>query len=364
MQVINGALKNYEWGIPGGLTPWLTHGAEKESFEPQAELWFGVHPSGPSHIVGSDTTLDQVLDRNDVPILVKILAAAKPLSVQVHPHSEYALEGYTELNKTKAFEGAFADSYEKIELLYALTPFTAFCGWRPLEQALQIFAALSLELPEGFSPSDGNARRQLFEYFVSHKFAPDTLVAIPEAVRVSGFSPSEIAAYTTVAAEYPGDQGALLAVFLQPISLAPGESIYIPAGIPHSYIAGTGIEVMTSSDNVLRLGLTPKPIYAELALRALDFQTSLPPVTDAPFGVEVIGALSQPPVQIDAPTGQFRLILCLDGTVQVGDTTLVPGQAAVLTVGEPTVGIEAAGRCAIIRIKNMNTTSRALSHEH
>ena len=355
MQVISGALKNYEWGVPGGLSPWLAHVAGTKSLEPQAELWFGVHPSGASQIVDSNATLENVLDRNDVPVLVKILAAAKPLSVQVHPHSEFALEGYTELNKTREFAGAFADPYEKTELLYALTPFTAFCGWRPLEQALQIFAALSLDFPEGFSQHASNARRALFEYFVSHKFSLDTLDAIPEAVRASGRSLSEVAAYTTVAAEYPGDQGALLAVFLQPITLVPGESIFIPAGIPHSYISGTGIEVMTSSDNVLRLGLTPKPIYAELALRALDFEALLPPVADAPFGVEVIGELSQPPVQIDLPTGQFRLVLCLDGTARIVDTTLVPGQAALLTADEPTVGIAAAGRCAIVRTRDMST---------
>lgn len=351
MQVIDGALKNYEWGIVGGLTPWLTHASGTQILEPQAELWFGVHPSGASQIVDSDLTLDQVLDRNAVPILVKILAAAKPLSVQVHPDKKFALEGYTELNSTQEFAGAFADPHEKTELLYALTPFTAFCGWRPMEQALAIFAALSLELPEGFSPSASNARRELFEYFVSHKFSLETLDGIPQAVLAAGLSPKEVAAYTTVADEYPGDQGALLAVFLQPVSLLPGESIYIPAGIPHSYIAGTGIEVMTSSDNVLRLGLTPKPIYAELALRALDFNASLPPVSDAPFGVQVIGAAVEPPVQSDLLTGQFRLVLCLEGEVHIGDTTLLPGHAAVFTAVEPTVGIAAAGRCAIIRTK-------------
>jgi mannose-6-phosphate isomerase len=352
MHVISGALKNYEWGIPGGLTPWLTHVAGTQTREPQAELWFGVHPSGASKIVDSDLTLENVLDRNNVPILVKILAAAKPLSVQVHPHREFALEGYTELNNTQEFSGAFADPYEKTELLYALTPFTAFCGWRPLEQALAIFATLSLELPEGFSPNASNARRELFEYFVSHKFSLHTLDAIPQAVLAAGLTPSEVAAYTTVAAEYPGDQGALLAVFLQPISLLAGESIYIPAGIPHSYISGTGIEVMTSSDNVLRLGLTPKPIYTQLALRALDFQASLPPVAEAPFGVEVIGALSQPPVEVDLSSGQFRLVLCLDGAAQIGGTTLVPGQAAVFTAAEPTATVSVAGRCALIRTKS------------
>ena len=351
MQLISGALKTYDWGIPGGLMPWLSPLEGKRVREPQAELWFGVHPSGASKIVDSELTLGEVLNRDDVPVLVKILAAAKPLSVQVHPHRALAHEGFTELNNTQQFAGAFADPYEKTELLYALTPFTAFCGWRPMEQVLQVFAALSLDLPQGYSPQTTSARRELFEYVVANTFSREVLDSIPQAVQGAGLAPSEVAAYTTVAAEYPGDQGALLAVFLQPISLAPGESVYIPAGIPHSYIAGTGIEVMTSSDNVLRLGLTPKPIYAELALRALDCDASLPSVADAPFSVEVIGNESMIPTEVDAPAGEFRLVLCLEGMAQIRDTTLVPGQAAVMTAVEPTATILAAGRCAIIRTK-------------
>jgi mannose-6-phosphate isomerase len=352
MYVVKGALKNYEWGIPGGLTPWLNTPAGQQALEPQAELWFGVHPSGASKIVDSELTLGEVLNRDDVPILVKILAAAKPLSVQVHPHRELAHEGFAELNNTQPFAGAFADPYEKTELLYALTPFTAFCGWRPLEAVLQVFAALSLDLPQGYSPNSPNARRNLFEYVVGKTFSREMLDAIPQSVMSAGLSPNEVAAYTTVSAEYPGDQGALLAVFLQPISLAPGESVYIPAGIPHSYIAGTGIEVMTSSDNVLRLGLTPKPIYAELALRALDCEASLPPVTDAPFSVEVFGHGPALPTEIDLPSGEFRLVLCLEGTAQILDTTVVPGQAVVMTALEPNVTISVAGRCAIIKMKS------------
>jgi len=351
MQVMTGALKTYEWGIPGGLAPWLGPLAGNYVLEPQAELWFGVHPSGASKIIDSELTLGEVLNRDDVPVLVKILAAAKPLSIQVHPHSALAREGFTELNNTQQFAGAFADSYEKTELLYALTPFTAFCGWRPLEQVLQVFAALSLDLPQDYSPKTTSARRELFEYVVANTFSREMLEALPQAVQEAGLSLSEVAAYTTVAAQYPGDQGALLAVFLQPISLAPGESVYIPAGIPHSYIAGTGIEVMTSSDNVLRLGLTPKAIYAELALRALDWDGSLPSVADAPFSVEVFGNESRIPTEINVSAGEFRLVLCLEGTAQIRDTTLVPGQAAVMTAVEPTATILAAGRCAIIRTK-------------
>ena len=41
---IRGDVKDYDWGILDGLTPWT----QASTGAPQAELWFGVHPSGPS----------------------------------------------------------------------------------------------------------------------------------------------------------------------------------------------------------------------------------------------------------------------------------------------------------------------------
>ena len=195
MQLISGALKTYAWGIPGGLQPWLAESKSHNANDPQAELWFGVHPSGASKIIGSDLTLDTLLERTDVPILVKILAAAKPLSIQVHPHRGFALEGFNELNDTQEFANAFADSYEKTELLYALTPFTAFCGWRPLEQLTKILEALPIELPVQAFATDVPDRRALFEYFVNTEFPIEVTRAIPEAVGTAGLSEFEIDAY-------------------------------------------------------------------------------------------------------------------------------------------------------------------------
>ena len=348
MQIINGALKNYAWGIPRGLDQWI--GATVSArVQPQAELWFGVHPNGASTVADSGVALDRILGRADVPILVKILAAAKPLSVQVHPNSALAQEGFNTLNNTVQFAGAFADPYEKIELLYALTPFTAFCGWRPVEQVRQVFDALGIDGPAEVSSESGVSRQDLFVYCVNHEVAPDTLGRIPSAIRAAGLSQLEISSYERVVSDYPGDQGALLAVFLQPISLAPGESVYIPSGVPHSYIAGTGMGVMTSSDNVLRLGLTPKPVYPELALRALDFDASRSRSTDAPFSVEVINANSDVASHLELPSGQFRVVLCLGGRTHVLGTELSCGQAAVITATEPAISISTTGSYAIIR---------------
>ena len=52
MFVISGYVQNYAWGIPGGLDQWLPEPSSDQA--PQAELWFGAHPNGPSPLVGAD----------------------------------------------------------------------------------------------------------------------------------------------------------------------------------------------------------------------------------------------------------------------------------------------------------------------
>jgi mannose-6-phosphate isomerase len=44
------------------------------------------------------------------------------------------------------------------------------------------------------------------------------------------------------------------------VHLEKGEGIFQTAGVPHAYLQGQNVEVMASSDNVLRGGLTNKHI--------------------------------------------------------------------------------------------------------
>jgi mannose-6-phosphate isomerase len=384
MHVITGALKNYEWGTLDGLRPWTDGPA------PLAELWFGVHPSGPSPVVAgvdeqggsrassassassaSETSnalyLDSVLTRTDVPILVKLLSAAKPLSVQVHPSAEFARRGFHHINREIDSPSApFADEYEKTELLYALTEFEAFSGWRNFAQVRAIFAALSSITSVEFFPAEAT-QAEAFAYLVHHAPAlanlDSVIAAIPAALEnmtdahsLNAYSldAHSLDAYSTVIREYPSDPGCLLTLFLAVIHLEPGESIFVPAGVPHSYIRGTGLEVMTSSDNVLRLGLTPKPVFADLALEALSFAS---PFARAPFAVFTT---RDPCV---AASGHYRLVLALEGTatVQLSTSSAVirPGQAAVITAEESEAHIVTEGRVAVVTADDTSTRSSA-----
>src|SRR5690606_10220559 len=49
-------------------------------------------------------------------------------------------------------------------------------------------------------------------------------------------------------------------LLLNHVELEPGEALFLPAGNLHCYLSGVAVEVMASSDNVLRGGLTPKHV--------------------------------------------------------------------------------------------------------
>jgi mannose-6-phosphate isomerase len=69
---------------------------------------------------------------------------------------------------------------------------------------------------------------------------------------------------------FPGDPGLPVAFVMQPHVLQPGDALCVPVGVMHAYVDGLAVEVMTSCDNVLRLGLTSKVVSVEAALLALD----------------------------------------------------------------------------------------------
>lgn len=58
--------------------------------------------------------------------------------------------------------------------------------------------------------------------------------------------------------QFPYDEGILVSCLLKHKIIAPGQCFAIAAGVPHAYIKGTCLEIMKNSDNVVRLGLTPK----------------------------------------------------------------------------------------------------------
>src|SRR5919199_6116927 len=91
-RVLEGALQDYAWGRTDGLRDWTG----SASGGPEAELWFGTHPAAPSPTVRVVPEGDR--ERTEAPLLVKILAAGRPLSLQVHP-SHRAIAGVRDIGR-------------------------------------------------------------------------------------------------------------------------------------------------------------------------------------------------------------------------------------------------------------------------
>ncbi|HYP88215.1 MAG TPA: mannose-6-phosphate isomerase, class I, partial [Polyangiaceae bacterium] len=110
---------------------------------------------------------------------------------------------------------------------------------------------------------------------------------------------AELAWAARIGELYPGDVGVVSALLLNLLRLSPGEAIYLPAGNLHAYLDGTGVEIMASSDNVLRGGLTPKHVNVPELLRVLDF---------SPLEVEPLRAVVQGAEHVyPTPAREFQL---------------------------------------------------------
>ena len=117
MQRVHGVVQHYAWGDPAFIPALL--GVEPDG-EPWAELWIGTHPNGPATLDDGRPLSDLT---GELPYLLKVLAAAEPLSLQTHPDAEQARDGYA--------RGVYPDPNPKPELLCALTEFEALCGDPP-----------------------------------------------------------------------------------------------------------------------------------------------------------------------------------------------------------------------------------------
>jgi mannose-6-phosphate isomerase len=373
---LDGVIRDYAWGSPTAIPQLL--GLDPDG-RPAAELWFGDHPGDPSVVPALGTTLDAVIaaDPNAalgrdaierfgprLPFLLKVLAAEQALSIQVHPDLEQARAGFAAEDAAgiphDAPERNYRDPNHKPELICALTPFDALCGFRPVVRTLDLLDALDIAelgfLAELLRGPD--ALRAAFTALLTHA-DPGRLVSALTA-RLDA-KDARLAGVRMAAVSFPGDVGIVLALLLNHVRLRPGEAIFLGAGNVHAYLRGTGVEIMASSDNVLRCGLTPKHIdvaelltitdFTELAdprcpVDTDDFVTRfLTPVAD--FALQVI--------DLDAYKGSCAvgppmpyLVLSVDRPIRVQDrlgvVDVAPGHAAFVSAASHGFQMSGAGR--------------------
>lgn len=249
MQRIEGVVQHYAWGDSDFIPKLL---GLKPDGRPWAELWLGTHIGGPA-VLADGTPLVDVTGR--LPYLLKVLACSEPLSLQVHPNAEQARDGHA--------RGVYADPNQKPEILCALTPFEAFCGVRPIARTLAVLDELGINGLADVLAADGPGAVLTGLYRGDLDPRP-TIDACARASR------PEAQWVTRLEAMYPGDVSVAATMLLNYVVLEPGDAIRLDAGNLHAYLHGAGIELMGASDNVVRGGLTVKPVDVDELLRVVD----------------------------------------------------------------------------------------------
>jgi mannose-6-phosphate isomerase len=327
MLLLRGAVQHYEWGDQRAIPEFL--GTEPNA-QPWAELWWGTHRGGPSLVMNGAgaTPLSDVV--GDLSFLVKFIAAAKPLSLQTHPNDDQARSGFQEENEIgiplDAPQRIYRDASPKPELLIALTSFDAICGFRPLELTYQLCGRYGWKELEDHLRADGLAETVRWALTTGPKHLPENMPAW--AARI--------------AALYPGNGGVLVALLMHHLRLAPGEAIFLGAGNVHAYLSGTGIEIMTNSDNVVRAAFTRKHVNVDEFLAVARFDEIDPPimqplrqsdtVLDYPANTTRFGAqrIEVNGRQSIVATHDAEIVVCTDGDAK----TIRRGQAVVLRSGD------------------------------
>lgn len=401
---LRNTVQTYDWGAYDAIPRLL--GAEPDG-TPHAELWLGAHPSAPSRaypagdpadpasgdgapspagardsagrpgdpvpsgdpVADDGVTLhalirsapDAMLGKRvadefgpRLPYLLKVLAARRALSLQVHPKPHTAREGFNRENRLGLPAGSpkrsFHDDQHKPEMLVALTQFEGLAGLRGTRAALSLLDGLGGKLVDdvvGALRADRSATgmRAAFDVLIRARQDTGCRADIERTVdsvreRLAAGSPFERADRTVVdlADQHPGDPGAIASLLMNRFTLEPGEALFTPAGELHAYLSGVGVEVMASSDNVLRAGLTSKLVDATALVECASF-AARPPVLPE---VATSGGRGQvqtyrapvpefaltladvdPSENVELPDDGPRIVLCLDG-----ETTLTCGNGA------------------------------------
>lgn len=391
MDRLDNPIRGYAWGSRTAIA--AVQARPGPTAEPEAELWMGAHAGAPSRLVrdGRACTLIEVVEADpaaelgpeslaehgpQLPFLLKLLAAERPLSIQAHPDAAQARAGFAAENAAGIPlddpKRNYADPNHKPELLYAVTDFEALCGFRDPAETLAVLGELDAPLLARHlaelrvRPDADGLRATLTSVLGLGEADRAALVEQVQAAsrRASG-EPYDLV--EALAEQYPGDLGVLVALLLNQIRVPAGEAVFVSAGMPHAYLRGTGIELLASSDNVVRGGLTPKHVDSAELLRLLRFEPG--PVRPLPYREPAPGLrVWEPPVRefaltraigsgdpVELAGGGPRILFCLTGVVRAeqpgdevvdlhaGEAVFVPAGPGVTLTGTGTVFQAATG---------------------
>lgn len=395
MQALACGTQSYDWGKTAADSEVASLvGADTNEAKRYAELWIGAHPKLPSMVLSSGEQLQDFLSANrerylgsdhvdyfskwkvdrtqadtlaatSVPFLLKVLSIDKALSIQAHPTRELAevLHARDPSN--------YPDPNHKPELIVAVTPFEALCCFRPIEEILYFVDACpplqcllgdkvisglrgcavedegyratgSVPLPKAVKEALHACMERLYST------APSTNVGLLQEMGALASSPKFIASlpphrnrlmgaafelFVRVGRSFGGDIGLWMVFVLNYLQMSPGEALYLGASEPHAYLSGNGVEIMASSDNVVRAGLTPKYKDVGTLLDMLTYDTNALAQSKYSFSLGHVQEYAPPKGACD----DFSLLA----------VRLAAGESTSYTIPSVGLGVCLGGECAV-----------------
>ena len=391
ISLLKNTIQDYAWGSTRAIPDLL--GQKNPEHKTQAELWMGAHPKAPSLVQhnGQWVSLLELIAKNPVdilgkqvaanfnnrlPYLFKVLAAAKPLSIQAHPDLHQACEGFQRENAQKISLDApnrnYRDDNHKPECICALTRFWALSRFRKISGILSYFEKLNLqqlqaELADFKKRPTVDGLKRFYTSLMTLDMDRQKRIVDEALGQAQGFEAEDpvFKWMLRLADDYPGDIGVLTPILLNLICLEPGQAIFLDAGELHAYLEGLGIELMANSDNVLRGGLTPKHVDVAELLRVLKFEdrdiTLLKPGKSvanelvypspaAEFVLSVI-TLNKAATYQSPKDRSVEILICTRGKATIFDrhdrteTQLQQGASAVVPAAVEGYSIKGEGTC-------------------
>lgn len=255
MERIIPEIKNYDWGRHSSVSAAEPFVVEQGRV---AELWWGSHPSGPAISVETGQPIPTM------GYLLKLLTVAKALSIQVHPDRTTAKKLHA------ADPRHYPDDGDKPEMAVAITTFEAFCGFRPFSDSRCALENVGLT-----GESTTQFIRMVLEWSTEERHL------VYQRLGKDMGQQQEMNMFRRLQLQFPNDPGVLIASFLMNyVVLAPGQVLAIAPNEVHAYLSGDAIELMASSDNVIRLGLTTKFVDKDAFFKVADLMSSRPAISN------------------------------------------------------------------------------------
>jgi mannose-6-phosphate isomerase len=302
---ITGKVQHYAWGGYFYLPKLLNIPVKKG--ETYAELWLGTHDRGSAEFKNGsekpislkeyvdafpEQTLGERASRTfgRLPFLLKVLDVKDMLSIQVHPSKLDAQIAFKAENEQgislESPKRNFKDNNHKPELMLALSEFWLLHGFKTpkvLQKMLREIPELHFLVPI----FGGDNYKKLYQHVMEMpqvqvdrhlKTLIERNIAHYHAGKLSKDKEDFWAARAAVTYSQHGhiDRGIFSIYFFNLLHLQPGQAVYQDAGLPHAYLEGQNVEIMSNSDNVLRGGLTPKHVDVPELLKHVKFEPTVP----------------------------------------------------------------------------------------